>query len=59
MYWMVLSGNHLYDQWLEDRSDRTKRVALQLDLLLSILDRVGSVADVTTDGQSEVAADGT
>jgi hypothetical protein len=59
VYWMVLSGNHLYDQWLEDRSDGTKLMALQLDLLLSVLDRVGSVADVTADGQSEVAADGT
>ena len=32
-------------------------MVLQLDLLLSVLDRVGSVADVTANSQSEVTTD--
>ena len=33
-------------------------MVLQLDLLLSVLDGVGSVADVTANSQGEVTTDG-
>jgi hypothetical protein len=44
------------DQSLEESM---LRIILQFNLLLSILDRVGSVADVKADSQSVVTTDGT
>jgi hypothetical protein len=35
-----------------------QEVALQLDLLLSVLYRVGSVTDIAANSQSEVTTDG-
>lgn len=64
VYWTTPSGNHLQKQI----SSVTKREiyigarwekgSVQLDFLLGILDRVGAVADISSNSEGVVTADG-
>ena len=59
MYWIVPSGNQLETHLSVPHARRSvKSQDVQLDLLLRVLNRVGSVADVAAKSERKVTTDG-